>query len=80
MKSRVKIISRVIRRVIEVMEQGQTGNLYLMLMYVYLRAYQEAIQDFEDSMKDTGYGDMALMSVKQRHRENIDKIARELML
>ena len=60
------------------MELGQTGNLYLMLMYVYLRAYQEAIQDFENAMKDTGYADMALMSVKQIHRENIDKIAREL--
>lgn len=60
------------------MELGKTGNLYLMLMYVYLRAYQEAIDDFESAMKDTGYGDMALMSLKQRHKENIDKIAREL--
>ena len=60
------------------MELGKTGDLYLMLIYVYLRAYQEAIDDFESAMKDTGYGDMALMSVKQRHRENIDKIAREL--
>ena len=60
------------------MELGQTGNLYLMLMYVYLRAYQEAIQDFEDALKDTGYADMAIMSVKQKHRENIDRIAREL--
>ncbi|MGA9100276.1 MAG: hypothetical protein WB392_15240 [Methanotrichaceae archaeon] len=60
------------------MELGETGNLYLMLMYVYLRAYQEAIQDFENALKDTGYADMAIMSVKQKHRENIDKIAREL--
>jgi len=60
------------------MELGKTGDLYLMLIYVYLRAYQEAIDDFESAMKDTGYGDMALVSVKQRHRENIDKIAREL--
>ena len=60
------------------MELGKTGDLYLMLIYVYLRAYQEAIDDFESAMKDTGYGDMALLSVKQRHRENIDKIAREL--
>ncbi len=60
------------------MELGKTGNLYLMLMYVYLRAYQEAIQDFEDAIEDTGYADMALMSVKQKHRENIDRIAREL--
>ena len=60
------------------MELGKPGNLYLMLMYVYLRAYQEAIDDFESAMKDTGYGDIALMSVKQRHRENIDKITREL--
>ncbi len=60
------------------MELGKTGNLYLMLMYVYLRAYQEAIQDFENAMKDTGYADMALMSIKQKHRENIDRIAREL--
>lgn len=60
------------------MELDKTGNLYLMLMYVYLRAYQEAIQDFENAMKDTGYADMALMAVKQRHKENIDKIAKEL--
>lgn len=61
------------------MEPSETGNLYLMLMYVYLRAYQEAIQDFESAIKDTGYADMALMSVRQKHRENIEKIARELM-
>lgn len=62
------------------MELGKPGNLYLMLMYVYLRAYQEAIQDFENAIKETGYADMALMSVKEKHRENIDKIARELQV
>ncbi|MFB3766024.1 MAG: hypothetical protein ACE14P_12365 [Methanotrichaceae archaeon] len=60
------------------MELGKTGNLYLMLMYVYLRAYQEAIQDFETAVKDSGFADVALMAVRQRQRENIERIAREL--
>lgn len=60
------------------MEVGKTGNLYLMLMYVYLKAYQEAIDDFEYAVKDAGYADIALMAVKQKYKERIDMIVKEL--
>jgi len=60
------------------MEIGKTTNLYLMLMYVYLKAYGEAVSDFEGAVKDAGYTDIALMSVKQKYREKIDRIAREM--
>ncbi len=60
------------------MEIGKTTNLYLMLMYVYMKAYGEAIADFEGALKDAGYADMALMSVKQTYQEKIDRVAKEL--
>ncbi len=60
------------------MELGKTDNLYLMLIYVYLRAYQEAIRDFEYAVKDAGYADMALMSVKQKYRERIDRFTNDI--
>ena len=60
------------------MELGKTDNLYLMLIYVYLKAYQEAIRDFEYAVKDAGYADMALMSVKQKYKERIDRFANDL--
>lgn len=60
------------------MELGKTDNLYLMLMYVYLKAYQEAIRDFEHAVKDVGYADMALMSVKQKYRERIDRFGNDM--
>jgi hypothetical protein len=60
------------------MEMGKTGQLYLMMMYVYLKAYQEAIDDFEYALKDAGYGDVALMALKQKYKERIDKVAKEL--
>lgn len=60
------------------MELGKTGNLYLMLMYVYLKAYQEAIDDFEYAVNDAGYADMALMAVKQKYKERVDKVVKEL--
>jgi hypothetical protein len=60
------------------MEIGKTANLHLMLMYVYLKAYGEAVSDFEGAVKDAGYADIALMSVKQKYREKIDRIAREM--
>lgn len=59
------------------MEIGQTANLYMMLLYVYLKAYGEAIADFEGAVKDAGYADIALMSVKQKYQEKIDRVARE---
>ncbi len=60
------------------MELGKTDNLYLMLMYVYLKAYQEAIRDFESAVKDAGYADIALMSVKQKYRDRIDRFANDI--
>ncbi len=61
------------------MEIGKTGNLHLMLMYVYLKSYHEAIQDFEHAVKDVGYADMALMSIKQKYEERIDRVTKELL-
>ncbi len=60
------------------MEIDETSSLYLMLMYVYLRAYKDAVRDFEHAVKDVGYADMALMSVKQKYKERIDRMAKEL--
>ncbi len=45
---------------------------------VHLKAYGEAIADFEGALKDAGYADMALMSVKQKYQEKIDRVAKEL--
>ncbi len=47
-------------------------------MYVYMEAYGEAIADFEGAIKDAGYADIALMSVKQKYQEKIDRMAREI--
>ncbi len=60
------------------MELGKTDNLYLMMIYVYLKAYQEAIRDFEYAVEDAGYADIALMSVKQKYKERIDRFANDL--
>ncbi len=60
------------------MELGKTSNFYLMAMYVYLKAYDEAIADFEGAVKDAGYADIALMSVKQKYKEKIERLAREI--
>jgi hypothetical protein len=53
------------------MEIGETSNLYLMLMYVYLKSYG----DFECAVKNSGYADMALMAVRQKYSEKIDQVA-----
>jgi hypothetical protein len=47
-------------------------------MYVYLKAYREALQDFEVAVKDSSYVDLALMSVQQKYTEKIERIEREL--
>ncbi len=60
------------------MNLGTSSNLYLMMMYVYLKAYSEAIGDFENAVKDAGYPDMALMSIKEKYKEKIDRIASEI--
>ncbi|MCK9442364.1 MAG: hypothetical protein M0Q13_13220 [Methanothrix sp.] len=49
-----------------------------MMMYVYLKAYREALMDFEVAVKDSSYVDMALMSVQQKYKEKIERIEREL--
>jgi hypothetical protein len=60
------------------MELKNSHNLYLMMMYVYLKAYREALMDFEVAVKDSSYVDMALMSVQQKYKEKIERIEREL--
>jgi hypothetical protein len=47
-------------------------------MYVYLKAYGEGVSDFEGAVRDAGYADIALMSVKQKYQEKIDRMAREI--
>jgi len=61
-----------------VMDIKNSNNMYLMLMYVYLKAYQDALSDFEYAVKDSSYVDLALMSVRQKYGEKIDRIASEL--
>lgn len=60
------------------MEVGRSNNIYLLLMYVYLKAYHEAITDFETAAKNAGYADVALLSVKEKYSEKIDRLAQEL--
>ena len=67
-----------LQRQVQAMELGKTANLYAMMMYVYMKAYEEAITDLEQAVEDLGYADMALMSVKQKHKDRIDRIAREM--
>ena len=60
------------------MELENSGNMYMMLMYVYLKAYREALIDFEVAVKDSSYVDLALMSVQQKYREKIERIESDL--
>ncbi len=60
------------------MNLGTSSNLYLMMMYVHLKAYSEAISDFENAVKDVGYPDLALMSIKEKYKERIDRFASEI--
>jgi hypothetical protein len=60
------------------MQIGNNGDMYLKLIYVYLKAYKEAIADFELAVKDTGFADIALESVRLKYKERVDKIAKEL--
>jgi len=60
------------------MELENSGNMYMMLMYVYLKAYREALTDFEVAVKDSSYVDLALMSVQQKYREKIERIESEI--
>jgi hypothetical protein len=60
------------------MELENSSSVFMMLMYVYLRSYEEAIQDFETAIKDVGYPDMALTALRQKYGERIDKVAKEM--
>ena len=60
------------------MELENSGNMYMVLMYVYLKAYREALIDFEVAVKDSSYVDLALMSVQQKYREKIERIESDL--
>ncbi len=60
------------------MNLGTSSNLYLVMMYVYLKAYSEAISDFENAVKNAGYPDIALMSIKEIYKEKIDRFASEI--
>ncbi|MDD1749980.1 MAG: hypothetical protein LUO89_08900 [Methanothrix sp.] len=61
------------------MELKNSHNLYMMMMmYVYLKAYREALTDFEVAVKNSSYVDLALMSVRQKYKEKIERIENEL--
>lgn len=49
-----------------------------MMLYVYLKSYQEAIDDFEVAIKNIGYPDEALMAIKQKFSERVDRVSEEL--
>ena len=53
--------------------------MYLMMLYVYLKSYQEAIDDFEVAIKNIGYPDEALMAIKQKFSERVDMVLKELV-
>ncbi len=54
-------------------------NMYLLLLYVYLKSYEEAIDDFEEAVKNSGWADVALMAVKQKYAERINRVSRDLL-
>jgi hypothetical protein len=56
----------------------ETSSIYLMLLYVYLKSYQEAIDDFEVAVKNIGYPDEALMAVKQNFTDRVNKVSKDL--
>jgi hypothetical protein len=49
-----------------------------MMMYVYLKAYREALTDFEVAVKDSSYLDTALMAVQQKYKEKIERFERDM--
>ena len=61
------------------MEIDKNGSMYLMMLYVYLKSYQEAIDDFEVAVKNIGYPDEALMAIKQKFSERVDRVSKELV-
>jgi len=63
---------------IRVMDLNNTRNMYLLMMYVYLKSYQEAIDDFEVAIKNVGYPDDALMAVRQKFNDRLERIIQEI--
>jgi hypothetical protein len=62
------------------MEIDRNRSMYLMMLYVYLKSYQEAIDDFEVAIKNIGYPDEALMAIKQKFGERVDRVSKELVV
>lgn len=60
------------------MDLDKSDNMYMILMYVYLKSYEEAIDDFQEAVKNIGFSDLALMAVEQKFKERIEKVAREI--
>jgi hypothetical protein len=56
----------------------ETSSIYLMLLYVCLKSYQEAIDDFEVTVKNIGYPDEALMAVKQNFTDRVNRVSKDL--
>ena len=61
------------------MEIDKNGSMHLMMLYVYLKSYQEAIDDFEVAVKNIGYPDEAPMAIKQKFSERADRVSKELV-
>ncbi len=60
------------------MDIHKSSSIYLAMMYVYIKSYEEAISDFETAVKDTGFADLAIAAVKEKLRERIDRVTKEL--
>lgn len=61
------------------MEIDRNRSMYLKMLYIYLKSYQEAIDDFEVAIKNIGYPDEALMAIKQKFSERVDMVVKELV-
>jgi hypothetical protein len=61
-----------------VMDINKTSSMDLAMMYVYIKSYEEAISDFETAVKDTGFADLAIEAVREKFRERIERVSKEL--
>ncbi len=61
------------------MEINSEHNMYMPLLYVYLKSYEEAIDDFEEAVKNIGWVNEALMAVKQKFAKWIDRVSSDLL-
>lgn len=60
------------------MDINQSENFYLMMAYVYLKSYEDAVNDFEEAVKNIGFSDLALMAVKEKLAERIDRVSNDI--